>query len=236
MKIQEAFKKQDGEYLKLSPSWHVEDSEWKANQVLKIIKRNNITPKSIAEIGCGAGEILNQLYQKMDNKEIQFSGFEIAPDAFQLCISRRKERLNYYLCNLLTTEEYFDLLLVIDVFEHVEDYLEFIRCTATKATYKIYHIPLDISVFAILINNFKYIRTPGGHIHYFNKFTALETLKDCGLEIVDYFYTPGALDLNQKNLTLFTRLTNFLRFILYKISPDFTVNWLGGYSLMVLAK
>ena len=230
------FKQENSEYLNVNPTWHVEDSAWKATQILKILGQNKITPHNVSEIGCGAGEILNQLHERMPDKSIVFTGYEIAPDAYELSLSREKERLHFYKDNLLELDKFFDLLLVIDVFEHVDDYLGFIRETAKKANYKIYHIPLDISVFAILINNFKYIRTPGGHIHYYNKFTALETLKYCNLEIVDYFYTPGALELNQKNLTLFSKFLNFCRRVFFKISPDFTVNLFGGYSLLVITK
>lgn len=230
------FKQENSEYLNVNPTWHVEDSAWKATQILKILGRNKITPHNVSEIGCGAGEILNQLHERMPDKSIDFTGYEIAPDAYELSLSREKERLHFYKDNLLELDKFFDLLLVIDVFEHVDDYLGFIRETAKKANYKIYHIPLDISVFAILINNFKYIRTPGGHIHYYNKFTALETLKYCNLEIVDYFYTPGALELNQKKLTLFSKFLNFCRRVFFKISPDFTVNLFGGYSLLVITK
>lgn len=51
----------DGTYFEKNPTWHIEDSAWKANQIQKILSQNKIKPKSICEIGCGAGEILKQL-------------------------------------------------------------------------------------------------------------------------------------------------------------------------------
>jgi hypothetical protein len=39
---------------------------------------------------------------------------------------------------------------MIDVFEHVDDYLGVIKKAKEKATYKIYHIPLGMSVSSIL--------------------------------------------------------------------------------------
>jgi hypothetical protein len=125
---------------------------------------------------------------------------------------------------------------MIDVFEHVDDYLGFTRKAAQKANYKIYHIPLDMSIYSILINNFKHVRKPGGHIHYFNQFTALATLKDTGQEVVDWFYTRTALEVHNKNLTLFNRFMNFLRRVGFRLAPNFTVKALGGFSLMVLTK
>jgi len=79
-------------YIEVNPTWHTEDSPWKANHIYNMIRRNNLTPGSIVEIGCGAGEILNQLHQKMEDKSILFSGYEIATDAFEMARSREKGR------------------------------------------------------------------------------------------------------------------------------------------------
>ena len=62
------------EYLEKNPTWHVEDSPWKAKQILRIIENNNLQPNSICEIGCGGGEILHQLFLQMNNN-ISFIGY-----------------------------------------------------------------------------------------------------------------------------------------------------------------
>jgi 2-polyprenyl-3-methyl-5-hydroxy-6-metoxy-1,4-benzoquinol methylase len=135
-----------GDYLENNPTWHLEDSTWKAEQILNIIKKNNLQPLSVCEVGCGSGEILNQLYLKLpDNRD--FIGYEISPQAFQLCQEKNKDRLKFKLGNLIEEEDvFFDLLLCIDVFEHIEDYFTFLRSLRKKAQYKIFHIPLDLSV------------------------------------------------------------------------------------------
>jgi len=230
------YEKKDSGYLHANPTWHVEDSPWKATQILKMIERNKLQPKSVVEIGCGAGEILNQLQQRMPDRSIEFSGYEIAPDAFKLAQSREKERLCFYQEDLLQTNNSFDLLLMIDVFEHVDDYLGFIKKASTKAAYKIFHIPLDMSAFSILTNYPIGARKKVGHLHYYMRDTALATITDCNMEIVDWFYTPGAFEISNKDLTLFSKFINVLRRLFYRISPDFTVKAFGGFSLMVLAK
>src|SRR4051812_17219100 len=85
---------QDSDYLKKTKTWHIEDSPWKAKQIIKMLERNNISPKSVVEIGCGAGEILNQLQLHYKDQDIQFDGYDIAPDAFILSQERKKEKLN----------------------------------------------------------------------------------------------------------------------------------------------
>ncbi len=223
-------------YLHANPTWHVEDSPWKATQVLKLIQRNNLQPKIVVEIGCGAGEILNQLQQRMEDKDIEFSGYEIAPDAFKLAQTREKERLHFFQEDLLQSNKHFDLLLMMDVFEHVDDYLGFVKASGKKATYKIYHIPLDMSAFSILTNYPIGARKQVGHLHYFMKDTALATLTDSGQEIVDWLYTAGALEVNNKGLSFFGKIIQLMRRFFYKVKPDFAVKAFGGFSLIVLTK
>lgn len=230
------YAKHNSPYFKKNPQWHVEDSPFKAGKVLEMLHRNRLSPKSIAEIGCGAGEILNQLHQRMEDKSVRFAGYEIAPDAFELCKQRKKERLEYFQADLSSTKATFDLLLMIDVFEHVDDYLGFIAKYKDRATHKLYHIPLDMSALPVLTNWIMEERKSVGHLHYFMKDTAMATLLDTGQEIVDWFYTRPPLKLFDNHLNLFGNAANILRNAVYGINPDFCVKAFGGYSLMVLTK
>ena len=233
---QNIYEKEKGDYLGKNPTWHVQDSPWKATQILKMIERNKLQPKSVVEIGCGAGEILNQLHQRLDDKTIEFSGYEIAPDAFKLCLERKKERLQFYQEDLLQTQNNYDLMLMIDVFEHVDDYIGFIKSAAKRSTYTIYHIPMDMSAYGILTNYPIGARRQVGHLHHFMKDTALATLTYSGREIVDWFYTCGSLEVNNKGLGFFGTIVNLLRRITFKIKPDLAVKAFGGFSLLVLTK
>ena len=53
---------ENGRYFDKNPAWHTEDSPWKARQILSCLNRNHIRPKSVCEVGCGAGEVLSQLH------------------------------------------------------------------------------------------------------------------------------------------------------------------------------
>ena len=232
--MQKEYAKKNSEYLKKNPSWHIEDSSWKAIQVIKMFNRNKLHPQSIAEIGCGAGEILFQLQEKIGNPANTFAGYDISPDAIELAITRTRPGLSFHQENLIEKDLRFDVLLMLDVFEHVEDYIGFIRKSAAKATYKIYHIPLDFSVNGILRNIPGRTREDVGHLHYFTKDTAIETLKYTDQTIIDYFYTPVSIEVHNKKMG--TKVLNVIRRIMFKISPHLTVKLFGGYSLLVLSK
>ena len=60
-----------------------------------------------------------------------------------------------------------DVLLVIDVFEHVKDYINFLSRCKNLAKFKVYHIPLDIHVSSVVRDNFNNLRRESGYIHYF---------------------------------------------------------------------
>jgi len=224
----------DGRYIEQNPTYHLEDSPWKARQILKMLQKHNLQVASVCEVGCGAGEILRQLQPCMPAETV-FCGYEISPQAFNLCRQRQNERLSFRCKDLLSEDtKTFDLLLCLDVFEHVEDYMGFLRKLRAKAKYKLFHIPLDISVQAVLRSGpIVHRRTEFGHLHYFVKETALATLRDTGYEIVDHFYTPAGI---ARGNSPKARLAKLPRVMLSLLSPDLAARILGGYSLLVLAK
>ncbi|RYD70422.1 MAG: methyltransferase domain-containing protein [Sphingobacteriales bacterium] len=231
--IEAIYTEENGEYLQKNPTWHVEDSPWKAKQLLKIINANHIHPKSIAEVGCGAGEIVNQLYLSMPN-DVHFTGYDISVDAINLAKHREKDRLVFKHESFLETTTQYDLLIMMDVFEHVNDYLGFLKQCKNRAKHTIFHIPLDLSVSAIMRNKLIDGRNSVGHLHYFMKETALATLVDSGYDVIDFFYTTGSLDLPLKNFR--SKLAVFPRKILYAINKDMAAKLVGGFSLLVLTK
>ncbi|WP_229215913.1 class I SAM-dependent methyltransferase [Dyadobacter frigoris] len=200
-----------------------------------ILAKNNIKPTTICEIGCGAGEILNQLHSAFPDYS-NFVGYDISENAIDLAQNRTKDRLKFIKGDLLLDpSSKFDLLLTIDVFEHIEDYIGFLRKCREKAEYKIFHIPLDMTVQKVLRTDvLKDARQNVGHLHYFTKETALATLVDSGYEIVDSFYTPWGFELAQK--TLLKKIFQLPFRLFYNINPDLAVRIMGGSSLIVLAK
>jgi hypothetical protein len=223
---------QDGKYLEKNLTWHAEDSPWKANQIYRMLLKNSISPKTICEVGCGAGETLSELSKKMPNTN--FYGYELSPQAYQLCSSRATTKIEYKFENVIDKDVFYECLLCIDVFEHVEDYIGFIKAIQSKSNFKIFHIPLDISVLSVLRGGMMTARDSVGHLHYFTPETAIATLKDCGYEIIDSFFTTSFSDLPSK--TIKEKMAKLPRKILFSLSPNLMVKMLGGCSLLVLTK
>ena len=110
------------------------------------------------------------------SKECVFWGYEISPQAFELSEKRSNRSLHFELRGILQEKDaYFELILLIDLIEHLEDYFNFLREIKPKSLYKIYHIPLDLSVQTALRSGpIIEARVSTGHIHYFTKEIAIQ--------------------------------------------------------------
>jgi SAM-dependent methyltransferase len=225
----------DGDYLKNNPTWDVEDAPWKADHIFRMMEKHQLKPTTICEVGCGCGEILRQLQLKMP-ASTKFTGYEISPQAYELCKGRSNERLSFCLKNYCDeTTHCCDLILLIDLIEHLEDYFRFLRDIKGNSHYKILHIPIEIFALSALYPKFLLgQRKKVGHLHHFSKDTALQMLKDLGYEIIDYQYTAGYALPRQYGIK--DKFLKIPRGLFFLFSPDFTVRLFGGYSLLVLVK
>ncbi len=223
----------DGSYLeKTGGTWHLEDSPFKAQQVVKILARHpEVQSNTICEIGCGAGGILSEL-QKLLPSYTTFTGYEISPQAHSISTRFSNSRCSYVLGDAFTDPSTYDMVLVMDVVEHVEDCFSFLRQTRQKGHWKLYHIPLDTFASATLrgLNWWDSL----GHIHLFTIETALKSLEYTGHRVVDWVFTDGSLALPRK--TVLSRIANSVRLPLSKLSVKLTVRLLGGYSILILAE
>lgn len=224
----------DGKYQQSNPTWHEGDAPWKAEQVRGILVDNKVPFQTLCEVGCGTGEILVQLADAFP--EATFTGYDISPQALELATGRARPRVSFHLDDPLGRPDVrFDVALVADVIEHVEDCFDFVRKVKDLAATKVFHIPLDLSVQSVLrMSPVLRLREDVGHIHYFTKDTALALLTDCGLKVVDWRYTASRLEL--PNQARSSRIIAPVRKWAHKVDPDLTVRVLGGYSLLVLAE
>lgn len=225
---------QSGEYAARHPTWHAEDSAWKARQVLHMLRRHRLRPNTVCEVGCGAGEILSELQRSMD-EECRFWGYEISPQAYALCRQRGNDRLRFKLMDLTQEEDVcFDVLLLIDIIEHLEDYFAFLRSVKAKGTYKLLHVPLEFSGPTVargqIVGD---LRATYGHLHFFSKQLILAVLNDVGYRVLDWFYTTASLDFPPRSTN--AALMRPLRRLLFGWRRDLAARLLGGFSLMVLA-
>lgn len=224
----------DGTYLDRNPTWHEQDSPWKAAQVMKLLERHHLPIRTVAEIGCGVGGILVSLHEQFP-PDVELHGFDIAREAIDRAKTRERERLHFHHADPLQEEATFDLLLIMDVIEHVPDYLGFMEQCRKQARFKLYHIPLGIHVSSVLRpSSFAHTRREVGHIHNFTAEMALASLTDTGHKILESSFTPGALELPTRNVV--RKLARVPRRLMSLVSIPWAARLMGGYSLLALTE
>ncbi len=226
----------NGDYLKNNPQWDMQDAPWKAAIIASLIKKNNIDSTTVIEIGCGSGRVLYELNKCVKGIQ-QLSGYDISPQAIALADQVQSENLKFFQEDILVTQpEVSDLLLVIDVLEHIDDFYGFLRNIKARGRNFVFHIPLDLSSRTIMKPHVLFQqRQSVGHIHYFSKEMILWALQDTGFEVIDWVYTKPVVDIDRPD-SFKRAIKKMLRNISFSLAKDWSVKKWGGYSMMILAK
>ena len=215
----------DGSYLDKNPDWHVADSAWKAAQVLAAL--GGYCPAKICEVGCGAGEILRVLHDRWP--ETVFVGYDVSPIAIELARSRSSDRLTFELGDAADSDDTFDLMLVMDVIEHVPDPVAFLRSIGGKSKRTMLHIPLDLCALSVVrAEDLLEKRESLGHLHYFTPETALAVVNDAGFRVTGSTLT--------RSWEIWPRFSTRGRLARRILPPRAAVRLVGGYSILVTAE
>jgi SAM-dependent methyltransferase len=226
----------DGTYFKNNPSWGEDDSEWKAEAIFSLIRKNKLVITDITDVGCGSGGILARLGQKMPELK-KLRGYDISSQAIQLAGKYADDKLDFFNEDFaLSGVKKSGLLLMIDVLEHVRDYYGFLRTLHSKAHNYIFHIPLDLSFRTILKPHvLLQQREAVGHIHYFSREMVQWMLQDTGFDILDWHYTKPVTDIRNSG-KLWQGVKKAMRNISFSLNKNLSDKLWGNYSMMILAR
>lgn len=221
----------EGTYLKRNTGWHQEDSPYKAELVAGLLE--GMQARSVLEAGCGAGEVIRILSERFP--DVQFAGYDVSKDAAAFWAGKESANLKYSCSDLLESEKQADVVLCLDVFEHVEDYMGFLKRLRSHGSYFIFNVPMDMCVMKLLSGGLRYAREEVGHLHYFNAWSAQATLSDCGYQIETARLSAAFLKVPPRNfrqaLAVVPRVLAHLL-----LGGSLACRLLGGYSLLVTAK
>ena len=219
----------DGRYSSKNPGWHEDDAPWKARQVLSMLGDRNFRPESIVDMGCGTGGVLEAIAGALNGTRLV--GYD--PSSQAIGMVERSDRVELRVGTPKDVHEHYDLLLSLDVFEHVEDYIGFLRSLRPVADWFMFHIPLDVSAQTVIRERpLLAARSKVGHLHYFTRRTALASLETAGFEIVcDKLLFPKGIPGRQVK----TRIANIPRDLGRHLRPQLSARIFGGSTLLVLA-
>ena len=222
----------DDQYLIKNPTWQAEDSPWKSGLVVNLMNRSRISPSRIADVGCGAGGVLEGLRFAFPDADLFV--FDVGPSAARFWSRPQLSGINFQRVDFLTEiSSSFDLILLLDVIEHVANPFDFLSRIRSRARHFVFHIPLDLSAFSVLRETpLIRQRCNVGHIHYFTKQLAL--VQESGFEVIDASYNGAFSCSPQRNWR--TRLAQIPRRATRMLDVDWGVRLLGGETPLILAR
>ncbi|MBT3418922.1 MAG: class I SAM-dependent methyltransferase [Candidatus Magasanikbacteria bacterium] len=245
----EAFYTTD-EYIKGHPTLHEEDSAWKIEKMKPFIdafiKRTPKKEVCILDVGGGAGIILKNiakyLQETHDKKVIKYC-LDLSPGMVEIQTKNNQDIIKAIAGDIRETpfsDKEIDLVLMIDVLEHVQEPDKVIKEIERIATCALYKVPLEDTVYYKLMDrltkgNFrKRLIEYVGHINVYNQQSLKKEVEgDKGIVIKEGLTNVYPYLLKTEK-GLFSKVFNSIGVVLYKVAPKLSAKLLSDYALMLV--
>lgn len=135
---------------------------------------------SVAEVGCATGELIGTFPGSDIKRRV---GFDISP--LNILAARKKfSNVTFYNNDFRLSAEKFDLVILSDILEHVEDDVEFLQAAAQMGKLLLVNLPLE----KCLINLFRNygFDDPSGHLRSYSLEDALQLFENADLLTLKY--------------------------------------------------
>ncbi len=226
----------DGTYLADNPSWHSEDAPWKLGHILRALKEARLSSFTrVLDAGCGSGAIIKAW--AVQAPQTEFTGWDVSPQAHALAVQNAPQNTNF-VSGSTPPQGPFDLVMAIDVIEHVENPHRWLDQLLALAPLVVLHVPLDLSLRSrlnpqLLENEKKAV----GHIHFFTASSLKKFLREQQVEIISAHYTNKYVERPPKLTHFKSRAGMCIRKAAHYLLPRAWAAYLiGGYSLILVVK
>lgn len=175
--------------LEKESKWLRRGAADKAKSIEKLLKRNNIEPINILELGCGTGAVITECQRR--NLAKNYIGVDYTQEAIDY-MQKHSEGIETMQGDI--TDPNFDIVGTYDVvvlthvLEHLENPAHFLDATRRllKFSYAIIEVPLEDLIVGKLKSILKNrISNKAGHVQFFTAHTFEHLLSSNGFKIVD---------------------------------------------------
>jgi SAM-dependent methyltransferase len=163
-------------------------SQWKVDILCDILPEKYI--ETIMELGCGPANILKHIGErvrasKLIGIDISHSMLEIAKKNLRNKNAILLQGIDFSACN-----EDIDLIIMVDILEHVQDVLKMLNDSSLKGKYILIKVPIEKSFIMTTCNKLRgksvQIEHPEGHLHIWGKDDFINIVEKSDLCIVRY--------------------------------------------------
>jgi SAM-dependent methyltransferase len=173
-----------GEYIIRNPTLHEEDSPWKVTKIVPLLDRCigyfNKDSISLLDVGGGTGLILNSVSNYIENTyqvKVNKCALDLSPRMLEIQKTRNpdlKVELNEDICKTSFKDKEIDIILMIDILEHISDAVRALEEVRRIANFAIFKVPLEDNLYLRILNFLKrgairqHAIVSYGHINTYN--------------------------------------------------------------------
>ncbi|NCD40823.1 MAG: class I SAM-dependent methyltransferase [Bacteroidia bacterium] len=235
---------ESGEYWNDIPDYLAGQAPNKIKWLLQIVDFDALIKElpqnqlAIVDIGCGVGMVSTGLAEQLRNRypeiDIEHYGFDLSPHAIE--VARKRNNNGTFVCgDFKTVEKRWDLALLCDIIEHVEDPNEFLQSVAERSRFFVVGFAMDNNVAYHLSKSRRKIVDNSSHISLFNETRARSVGGKFG-RILASGYIPNPMARNLKIRSVKNIITLPLRMALQVFSRRLKGRLFGGESLYLFCE
>lgn len=232
----------NGDYIDHNPTWDIEHAPRKAEELLDVVSASMLkklfdSREHVIEIGCGAGGVLFNFSKLLDDQGIENVpvGYDISPVAIDMANEKHGSKAKFVCGKEINLDQKAAVVLLVDVLEHIEDPAEFMHTYKELSDYFLIRLPLDRSLWNLLLNKLPKLERELGHLHYFTYKTAISFVKNVGMEVVSYKLTNN-FAVSDNRQTLVSKIMWPVRMLTSIISEKLNSLLWGGNSIVLLVR
>lgn len=192
------------------------------------------------EIGCGNGSFLFPFAKALDAQFQSFTlcGYDISNLAVEHATMAAREagesRLSFHLGSAADVADRFDVVLLMDVVEHVTDPYSFLAAVHPIASLVVLHLPIEQSPAHNVLHKLRQSYNTYHHVHFFSDESMRILLEETGFEILVIRFTAASPEILRGGGGLVTRAFRLIRYCAYKLWPRISSLLLGGSVMIVM--
>jgi SAM-dependent methyltransferase len=219
-----------GEYIELNPSLHNEDSFFKFSNIKDVLQKSGIlefnVKYKILDIGGGNGQVGKYFCDYLISKGIdfEFDALDLSEDMLKIQKLNNQYISKTYSGELDLVPGRYDIILLIDVIEHIEEYNGFLNKLNLKTSLVIFNIPIEKNIFDRLRNFYlrnsyysEQYRTLG-HVNFYSYSSSVQLLRNY-FDLIELEFVPYSDHiLNSDYIDYKVQKKSKVRFLELKIS------------------
>jgi ubiquinone/menaquinone biosynthesis C-methylase UbiE len=193
-----------GEYIRKNPTLDAEDTTWKITKIIPLVDEftNQFSEAKvkILDVGGGAGLFLKGISDYLSSKNIRVEQYalDLSMEMLRIQKENNPDIKTFFEGSIEKTSfdgKEIDLVLMIDVIEHVPDAVQALKELSRISKYAIFKVPLENNLYYNFLNLIKtgglrrYITEKVGHINFYNFKELKKQIATHTGEIIRYYFT-----------------------------------------------